>query len=65
MQNTKDKNHIRIRPFLRCVNIPDKEWGMLKELSENYEGSLSALIRKLIKREWQKDKKKELTAVNS
>ena len=58
-----DKENLRVRPFLRCLNIPDKEWEMLKKMSVNYEGSLSALIRKLIKKEWDKERKKELTSV--
>lgn len=59
----EDKNNLRIRPFSRCLNIPDAEWEMLKELSANYEGSLSALVRKLIKKEWQKERSKELAQV--
>ena len=54
------ESNIRVRPFLRCLNIPDKEWELLKKMSINYEGSLSALVRKLIKNEWQKyERRKE------
>ena len=50
----EDTNKLRVRPFLRCLNIPDQEWEILKRLTANYEGSASALVRKLIKKEWQK-----------
>ena len=57
------KENKRIRPFLRCLNIPDSDWELLKRMSLDDGRSLSSFTRKLIKKEWQKEKKKEFATV--
>ncbi len=50
----QEENKLRVRPFLRCLNIPDQEVEMLKKLSMADGVSRSAIVRRLIKKEWQK-----------
>jgi len=59
-----NENNERVRPFLRCLNIPDTEWLLLKSMSERDSRSLSSFIRMLIKKEWQKlERRREATQV--
>ena len=57
------KENKRTSPFLRCSNIPDSDWELLKRMSLDDGRSLSSFTRKLIKKEWQKEKKKEFATV--
>ncbi len=53
----------RVRPFLRCLNIPDSEYELLKKMSVADDRSQSAFVRKLINKEWNKEKRKEVAQV--
>ena len=48
----------RTRPELRCICIPDLIWNMSVELADEASTSVSALIRLLIKKAYQRNKKK-------
>lgn len=56
----ENNNNFRVRPFLRCLNIPDLEWGLLKQLSANDNRSLSNCVRVLIKKEYSRNSRRGL-----
>ena len=52
------ENKQRARPELRCMSIPEPIWKMSIELAEEASTSVSALIRQLIKKAYQRSKAK-------
>ncbi len=55
MNDTITKNR---RNDLRCISVTDSVWKMIKELATKESESISAFIRYLIKKEYQRSKKK-------
>lgn len=51
-------NTNKCRPELRCISISNGVWEMVKELASKESESISAFIRYLIKKEYQRSKKK-------
>lgn len=52
------ENKKRVRPELRCMSIPEAIWRRALELAKENSTSVSALLRQLIKKAYQRNKKK-------
>lgn len=61
----EEEKKSRVRPFSRCLNLPDSEWELLRRMSLNDGRSLSSFARKLIKKEWQKSEKRKEQLINA
>ncbi len=53
-----EENAVKSRPELRCICIGDSIWNMAVELAGEASISVSALLRQLIKKAYQRSKKR-------